>query len=85
MTSHLAEAVAGQIGHAERLYHRLVLVVGAEGAGKTAVLRDLADTTGAPLINVGVEPLPPPSRPGRVAAAHSSRASSRSDRRRDRE
>ena len=55
MTSHLAEAVAGQIGHAERLYHRLVLVVGAEGAGKTAVLRDLADTTGAPLINVGVE------------------------------
>ena len=55
MTSHLAEAVAEQIGHAERLYHRLVLVVGAEGAGKTTALRDLTDTTGAPLINVGVE------------------------------
>ena len=55
MTSHLAEAVNEQIGHAERLYHRLVLVVGAEGTGKTTALRDLTDTTGAPLINVGVE------------------------------
>ena len=55
MTRHLAEAVNEQIGHAERLYHRLVLVVGAEGAGKTTALRDLTDTTGAPLINVGVE------------------------------
>ena len=55
MTSHLAEAVAEQIGHAERFYHRLVLVVGAEGAGKTTALRDLTDTTGASLINVGVE------------------------------
>ena len=55
MTRHLSEAVNEQIGHAERLYHRLVLVVGAEGAGKTTALRDLTDTTGAPLINVGVE------------------------------
>ena len=55
MTSHLAEAVNEQIRHAERLYHRLVLVVGAEGTGKTTALRDLTDTTGAPLINVGVE------------------------------
>ena len=55
MTRHLAEAVSERIGHAENLYHRLVLVVGAEGAGKTAALRDLAEWTGAPLINVGVE------------------------------
>ena len=55
MTRHLAEAVNEQIGHAERLYHRLVLVVGTEGAGKTTALKDLTDTTGAPLINVGVE------------------------------
>ena len=55
MTGHLAEAVNDQIGHAERLYHRLVLVVGAEGAGKTTALRDLTDSTGAPLIDVGVE------------------------------
>ena len=55
MTRHLAEAVNEQIGHAERLYHRLVLVVGAEGTGKTTALRDITDTIGAPLINVGVE------------------------------
>ena len=55
MTSQLAESVVEEIGHAEHLYHRLVLVVGAGGAGKTAALRDLTDTTGAPLINVGVE------------------------------
>ena len=29
--------------------------MGAEGAGKTAALRDLAEWTGAPLINVGVD------------------------------
>ena len=55
MTTHLSEAVNEKIGHAENLYHRLVLVVGAEGAGKTAALRDLAEWTGAPFINVGVE------------------------------
>ena len=55
MTTHLAEAVSDHIEHAARLYHRLVLVVGAEGAGKTTALRDLTDTTGAPLINIGIE------------------------------
>ena len=55
MTRHLSEAVNERLGHAENLYHRLVLVVGAEGAGKTAALRDLAERTGAPLINVGAE------------------------------
>ena len=55
MTGHLPKAVNEQIAHAKHLYHRLVLVVGAEGTGKTAVLRALAECTGAPLINVGVE------------------------------
>ena len=55
MTRHLSEAVNEKLKHAERLYHRLILVVGGEGAGKTAALRDLAGRTGAPLINVGVE------------------------------
>lgn len=55
LTSHLSEAVYETLEHAERLYHRLVLIVGTEGVGKTAALRDLADRTGAPLINVGVE------------------------------
>ena len=55
MTSHLSEAVVDQIGHAESLYHRLVLVVGPEGSGKTSALRDVAERIDAPLINVGLE------------------------------
>ena len=55
LTGHLSEAVNEKLEHAERLYHRLILVAGAEGAGKTAALRDLAEWTDAPLINVGVE------------------------------
>ena len=55
LTSHLSDAVYEKLEHAERLYHRLILVAGAEGAGKTAALRDLAEWTSAPLINVGVE------------------------------
>lgn len=33
-------------------YHRLVLVVGPAGSGKTPLLRDLAATRGFPLVNV---------------------------------
>ena len=55
MTSHLSEAVAEKIGHAESLYHRLVLVVGAEGSGKTSALGDIAECTGAPLVNVSLD------------------------------
>ena len=55
MTSHLPETVVEQIGHAESLYHRLVLVVGPEGSGKTSALRDVAERIDAPLINVGLE------------------------------
>ena len=55
MTSHLSEAVVEKIGHADSLYHRLVLVVGPEGSGKTTALRDVAERIDAPLINVGLE------------------------------
>ena len=55
MTRHLSEAVVEKIGHAESLYHRLVLVVGPEGSGKTSALRDVAERINAPLINVSLE------------------------------
>ena len=55
MTSHLSEALNEQIGHAEGLYHRLVLVVGGDGTGKTTALREISAWIGAPLINVGLE------------------------------
>ena len=55
MTRHLSETVVEKIGHAESLYHRLVLVVGPEGSGKTSALRDVAERIDAPLINVSLE------------------------------
>lgn len=55
MTSRLSEALKEQIGHAEGLYHRLVLVVGGDGPGKTTALREISACIGAPLINVGLE------------------------------
>ena len=73
LTSHLPEAVSEKIEQAERLYHRLILVVGAEGSGKSSAMRDVAEWTGAPLINVGIElsrrllDLPEWLRPIRVA------------------
>jgi len=36
-------------------YHRLVLVVGSSGAGKTELLQLLADELGTPLVNVNLE------------------------------
>lgn len=43
------------IGDARCRYHRLALVVGPTGTGKTGVLRFLAARTGAPVVNVGLE------------------------------
>ena len=43
------------IGDARRRYHRLALVVGPTGAGKTGVLRSVAVRTGAPVVKVGLE------------------------------
>ena len=40
---------------AEGLYHRLVLLVGETGSGKTGVLRDVADDPGAEVININLE------------------------------
>ena len=55
MTAHLSEDLSDRIRQAEGLYHRLVLVVGPPGAGKTGVLRAVAERTGAPIVNVNRE------------------------------
>jgi type IV secretory pathway ATPase VirB11/archaellum biosynthesis ATPase len=47
--------VVEKIGHADSLYHRLVLVVGPEGSGKTSALRDVAERIDAARINVSLE------------------------------
>lgn len=55
MTKHLSEEVIEKIRHAESLYHRLILVVGPEGKGKTSVLREVAKRIDAPLMNINLE------------------------------
>ena len=55
MTRPLSERVVEEIGRAGSLYHRLVLVVGGAGAGKTGALKVAAERTGAPLVNVNLE------------------------------
>ena len=47
--------IEGKVCQAALLYFRLVIVVGPIGTGKSALLRDLKDSTGAPLINVNLE------------------------------
>ena len=55
MTRPLSEDVMEKIGEAGTLYYRLVLVVGAAGAGKTGALREVAAHLGAPLVNVNLD------------------------------
>ena len=44
-----------KVKQAALLYHRLVLVVGPAGTGKTTALRMVQDRSGAPLVNVNLE------------------------------
>ena len=54
----MAEPISNKINQslqaAEGLYHRLVLLVGATGSGKTSVLRDVAKELGTSVINVNL-------------------------------
>ena len=55
----MAESFADQImckaKQAAELYHRLILLVGPIGAGKTVTLREVKERTGVPLLNVTLE------------------------------
>ena len=55
MTKRLSEDVNERIAHAASLYYRLILVVGLPDSGKTNALREVAEHTGAPLININLE------------------------------
>ena len=55
MGESLSEKVLAQIGKAEELYHRLVLIAAPSGSGKTAALQDVATRTGAQLLNLNLE------------------------------
>lgn len=55
MAGPLSEKVLAQIGKAEELYHRLILIAAPSGSGKTAALQDVAARTGAELLNLNLE------------------------------
>ena len=55
MTRPLADDVIKKLKHAENLYHRLILVVGGEGKGKTSALHEVASRVNAPLVNINLE------------------------------
>ena len=50
-----ADAIVAAVRQAATLYHRLVLVVGPAGAGKTDALEAVRKRTSAPLANLGLE------------------------------
>ncbi len=54
MMNEITAATIKCIRCAEGLYHRLVLLVGVTGSGKTGVLRDVADELGSSVINVNL-------------------------------
>lgn len=55
MPEPLADRVIRRMDEATQLYFRLVMLVAPAGAGKTAVLQDVHERTGAPLVNVNLE------------------------------
>ncbi|MGI9859880.1 BREX-3 system P-loop-containing protein BrxF [Moorella naiadis] len=55
MVEYLSEQVIPLINQAARLYHRLIIIAGPAGAGKTTTLQDIQQRTGALLINVNLE------------------------------
>lgn len=54
MAEPIQDKIKRSLQAAEGLYHRLVLLVGATGSGKTEVLRDVAGDLGTKAINVNL-------------------------------
>ncbi len=54
MAKPIHDKIKRSLQTAEGLYHRLVLLVGEAGSGKTGVLRDVAEEFGSSVINVNL-------------------------------
>jgi len=54
MTKSTSEKIIEKIQQAYEFYHRLIIVVGQSGVGKTATLREIHQERSIPLINVGL-------------------------------
>ena len=55
MNSAILDDVREKVDYAKGLYHRLVLVVGPAGTGKTVALKEVSKRIGAPLVNTNLE------------------------------
>ncbi len=55
MAQALGDQIMDRIEEAGSMYHRLVLVVAPSGSGKTESLRDVAERSGALIVNVNLE------------------------------
>ncbi len=55
MSDGLSQKVLARIDGAGALYHRLILIAAPSGSGKTEALREVAESTGARLVNVNLE------------------------------
>ena len=68
------DAIAGAVAEISNAYHRLVLLVGPGGSGKSALLSDTAAKQNWPILNLSLElakrlqELPTRSRPRKVTA-----------------
>ena len=54
MNIHLYEKLINSISTVQELYHRLVLVVGKSGTGKTQLLREISTNLSIPMININL-------------------------------
>jgi hypothetical protein len=54
MAEQIQDKIKRSLQAAEDLYHRLVLLVGETGSGKTGVLRDVAEEFGTSVININL-------------------------------
>jgi ABC-type uncharacterized transport system ATPase component len=54
MTEPIQDKIKRSILAADGLYHRLVLLVGQAGTGKTGILRDVANDLGTEVININL-------------------------------
>jgi RNase adaptor protein for sRNA GlmZ degradation len=50
-----SEEIIDKINQTHELYHRLVLVVGRSGSGKTSLLQEVSKQTGFKYINLNLE------------------------------
>lgn len=55
MVQPLANSLLEKIRDVSQLYHRLILLIGSNGTGKTAILREVSDEMGTPVVNVNLE------------------------------